>query len=187
MHRKMRALRAGVSYINQCVTRKLSLNIQIPLLHVRWRIVDERRAQARSLDVDELLVAPHWLNNPTGKRIAQRILRENALRALGCNPRLREGVYEEIVRSIVPADIDRQVKHSVATPNDCVGIELVRQTDAGTDVFPCTKGSATRQQRRMHQRELALQVRHADCTCNGAGRVWQEGDLAIKSFRPISL
>src|SRR5216683_2366050 len=117
MHGQMRALGPRISYINQQIAGKLTLDVEVPLLHIRGGIPVYWRFVATTLHVDLGLVPPEGRSDSVRERIGQPILGGNSVRR-HCKPFCAETIDEEVVGSVVPADINRQIKNSVASSDN---------------------------------------------------------------------
>src|SRR5579859_6757023 len=130
MHWQMRALRPSVGYVEKQVAGELTLDVEVPLLHVGCGVIRQGRFVAIPLHIDQRLIPPEGWNDSTLRsrfRVGQGIRRCNSIGLRSC-PRRREGVDEQVMRSIIPPHVYRQIKDSIPRSDHRIFVELVRNS-----------------------------------------------------------
>src|SRR5438034_6298184 len=157
MHGQMGALGPGVSDVKQRIARELALDVEVPLLRVGCRIIRQGRFVAIPLHIDQSLIPPEGWNDTKRFRIGQRIQRCNSIR-LRSLPRCREGVDEQVMRSIIPPHVYRQIKDSIPSPDHRIFVELVRNSKTWFCMVPVGKCRPARVAVRGYQVIATLQI-----------------------------
>src|SRR5580765_8305049 len=186
MHGQASALGPGVGYVKEQIPRELALDVEVPLLYVRRFIAAGSCSEAVPLHVDQSLVSPERRSDSAWEGIGQRILGGNAIRLYREQIRIIT-VNEEVMRSIVPTTIHREVKHPITGSDDRVLVKLIGQTDTRADVVPRIEGAAARVLRGVHQIKGTLEIRQPGLRSNWTRSFRVKDDDSISPLRPGSL
>src|SRR5690242_9186820 len=138
MHGQVSALGPGIGYVKKQVSRELTLNVEVPLLHVRRRVVRQGRFVAVPLHINQGLVPSERRNDSAQtcrEGIEQRGLGCNSIR-LGRLPRRGKRVDEKVVGRVIPPHVYWQIKDSIPGPDDRIFVELVRNSKTWLHMVP---------------------------------------------------
>src|SRR5262249_24540298 len=152
-------------YVKEEIPRELALDVEVPLLYVGRFIAAGSRSVAIPLHVDQSLVPAERRSDSGGERIEQGILGGNAIGLYREQIRSKT-VNEEVMRSVVPTTIHREVKHPITGSDDCVPVKLIGQTDPRAYVVPRIEGAAAGVLRRVYQIISTLEIRQPGLCSN---------------------
>src|SRR5258708_27065832 len=106
MHGQMGALGPRISHVNEQIAGKLTLDVEVPLLHVRGGIIGQWRFVALPLHVYQGPVPAERPGDSARGKIAKDIPRGNSLH-LGWEASRAETIDEELCGGVAPAVINR--------------------------------------------------------------------------------